>query len=79
MNETEWLVEWFRNRDEDVTFGIDEHYVENGALDSFGVVELIEGVEQNFSIQMDEQVFQDPNFFTIKGLAEIIAKKRTGT
>jgi acyl carrier protein len=64
-----WLDHWFAKRG--ATLDREENYFDAGAIDSFGVIELIEAIEEHFAIQFGERDFQDRRFSTIAGLAEI--------
>jgi len=68
-----WLKAWvFRNEDEIRDIAEDQNYFEQGLVDSFGLMELIVAVENQFSIKFLEKHYQDERFSTLKGLAEII-------
>ncbi len=70
-----WLSEWLSNRNLNVDLAADDNFFDKGALDSFGVIELIEDIEDKFDIIFDETDFQDRRFPTIGGLSELIAEK----
>ena len=65
-----WLVDWFAGRGHRLTR--EQNYFEAEAVDSFGVIELIEACETEFRFSFGERDFQDRRFATIAGLAEII-------
>ncbi|MDD5728858.1 MAG: phosphopantetheine-binding protein [Victivallales bacterium] len=73
-----WLFDWIKNRKRNhgqgPEFGID--YYKAGFLDSFGIIELIEAVEEHFAILFDDQDFKKCEFRTITGLAGIIRAKK---
>ena len=66
----DWLQDWFAGRGARVAS--DANYFEVGAIDSFGVIELIEAVESHFKIAFRQHDFQDRRFASIAGLAEIV-------
>lgn len=71
MSKTEvWLKEWFAARG--TAPKRDENYFEAEAVDSFGIIELIEAIETNFAFSFGATDFQDRRFATIAGLAEMI-------
>ena len=72
-----WLAAWFAGRAPDVILADEENFFEAEAIDSFSVIELIEEAEQKFRIRFVELDFQDRRFASIRGLAEIIAEKKT--
>ena len=50
------------------------NYFESGWIDSFGIILLIEELEQAFGLKFNELHFQDRRFATSIGIAEIIAE-----
>lgn len=48
------------------------NYFEAGLIDSLGVIDLIESIEEEFNMKFSGDHFQDRRFPTINGLAEII-------
>jgi acyl carrier protein len=70
-----WLFNWFAQHAPQVRLGVDDNYFEAGAIDSFGVIELIEDVEQAFEVRFSQDDFQDRRLPTILGLAAILAEK----
>lgn len=73
-----WLEQWFRSRGAVVPGNVASttgtSYLEAGLIDSLGVVELIEDIEQTFAIRFEADHFQDRRFPSIEGLAEIISE-----
>ena len=67
-----WLKNWFAQRKELPENAEEKNYFEIGLIDSLGVIELIESIEQEFNIHLSQDHFQDRRFSSIKGLAEII-------
>jgi acyl carrier protein len=53
-------------------------YFELGLIDSFGVIELIDELEEEFSVRFTEAHFQDRRFATVDGLVEIILEIQNG-
>ena len=70
-----WLLEWFQYHAPQVPLGPDDNFFLLGAIDSLGVIELIEDLEQDFSIRFSQEDFQDRRFTSIKGLAELLKEK----
>jgi acyl carrier protein len=65
-----WLQEWFAGRG--ATVARDQNYFDANAIDSFGVIEMIEAIEDHFKVKFRQHDFQDRRFATIAGLAEIV-------
>lgn len=75
----EWVENWFiKNgkigRDELINT-YKESYIEQGLIDSFGFIQLVNNIEEQFHIELDDKDFEDEGFFTISGLIDIIEKK----
>jgi acyl carrier protein len=71
-----WLQEWFAARG--ATLARDQNYFDANAIDSFGVIEMIEAIEDHFKVKFRQHDFQDRRFATIAGLAEIISGHTLG-
>ena len=54
------------------------NYFEVNLIDSFGVIELIESLEEEFCIKFNEFHFQDRRFATVDGLSDIIIEIKKG-
>ncbi len=48
------------------------NYFERDLLDSLGIVEMIDFIEDSFGVTLDSQHMQDPRFCSMRGLAQII-------
>ena len=72
----EWLVEWLSNRVRDNRYvdNTSENYLENGWVDSFGLIELLADIEEQFDVRLNEDSFSDPRFPTVDGLGELISQ-----
>lgn len=56
----------------------EKNYFEAGLIDSFGIISLLDEIEQTFEIKFNETHFQDRRFVTIKGLGMIIEELKQG-
>ena len=85
----DWLILQLKEHAAITDFHVDveKDFYREGILDSFGIIELIEEIEQEFGIVFDDSDFQSDRFRTIQGLSDIIrdriedgsiAGKRTG-
>lgn len=77
-SEARWLLNWFQERGRARGSAPEEqvhvNYFEAGLIDSLGVIELINEVENHFGIRFSERQFQDRRFATIVGLSDLIAE-----
>lgn len=68
----DWLKAYFSARAPLPEQAETVNFFQAGMIDSFGVIELIDALEQEFGVQLTEAQFQDRRFPTIAGLAEIV-------
>lgn len=61
--------------DPKVQVGPDDSFMENGIVDSTGVLELIMWVEQNFGIKVDDAEVLPENFDSIRSLTDYAERK----
>lgn len=48
------------------------YYLDEGHIDSFGVIELIMDLEQEFNIKLDAEILQSEEFKVVGGIVTII-------
>lgn len=76
MNDySKWLLDWFNKRVPHVHLSTEDNYFNAGAIDSLGIMELIEDMEQHFLIRFTQDDFQDRRFASIAGLTAIVSEK----
>lgn len=56
--------------------GFDESFLENGVVDSTGILELVFFVEDQFGIQIDTSEVLPENFDSVNRLASYIRRKQ---
>jgi acyl carrier protein len=59
----------------DTQFGDDDSLLEAGALDSTGVMELVEFLEESYSIKIDNNEISPENFETVNRIVAFVARK----
>ena len=69
------MLKWFKKYQPDVKLTPDESYFDADAIDSLGIIELIEDLESTFSVKFTQADFQDRRFASITGLASILKEK----
>lgn len=67
-----WLVSKTNTASDGHDMDLKEDLFASGRIDSFGVIELIAEIENEFAIEFSELHFQDRRFRTINGISEII-------
>jgi len=70
-----WIVNWFKRRNPGLAINVEMDFYQDGLVDSFGIIELIEEMESHFSIRFDDTDFKLPSFRIIQGLVQIIDQK----
>ena len=55
---------------------IDEPLLENGILDSLGMLDLVTYLEEEFGISVDDEELVPDNFQTIERLAAFVSQKQ---
>ena len=71
----EWIIHWLEKRNPGVPIDETSDIYSESLVDSFGIIELVEEVENHFSIQLEDVELHQPSFRTIQGLSEIINNK----
>ena len=67
----EWTKQWFSEIVEQEVDS-DMNLFDNGTIDSFQLIMLIEDIEQLVNKKFTEQLMQDERLATIRGISEII-------
>ncbi len=75
MSTLNWLIETFQEKSGRSSFNTEANFFEQGLIDSFEIIMLIEEIEQKFDIRFTDEDFQNRDFATIAGLAAIIDRK----
>lgn len=75
----DFVIEWFADNStlsrEELERDLMINYLESGAIDSFGFLELITTCEEKFGITFSDDDFSDDKIFTVAGLIDILIKK----
>lgn len=75
MSTLDWLVKTFQEKSGKSDISTESNFFEQGLIDSFDIIMLIEEIEQKFDIRFTDEDFQNRSFATISGLADIIEQK----
>ena len=70
----EWLVSWMKEKS-GKEIDPNENFIEQEAIDSYNVIELVVDTEREFEIRFEARDFQDRRFVTLSGLSEIIDER----
>ena len=57
LNVRAWLAAWFAKKAPDVSLADSHNFFEAEAIDSFGVIELVEDAEREFGIRFTAPLF----------------------
>jgi acyl carrier protein len=72
----QFLIENFVLSDQVDEMGFDESFLENGVVDSTGILELVFFVEDKFGIQIDTSEVLPENFDSVNCLAAYVRRKQ---
>ncbi|HUR27024.1 MAG TPA: acyl carrier protein [Planctomycetota bacterium] len=64
----------FRISADDARFSRHSSLWEEGYVDSIGVMELVAHIESTFGVVLPDEVFFDPGFTNVEGMATIVSK-----
>lgn len=70
-----WIRDWFERRNPELAIQDEVDFYLRGYVDSFGIIELIEEVEEHFAVRFEDEEFRQPSFRTIGGVARLVARK----
>ncbi len=82
MNITDELKEFFvKNRFISSTSEIseDDSLLENGIIDSVGMIELVSFIESKYDIKVDEDDLMPENFDSLKAIENFIKEKKNSS
>jgi acyl carrier protein len=72
-----FIRERFDVGEKDARFSRRVHLFEEGYIDSIGVAELVEFLEEEFEIRLPEQALMSDEFSTIDGIVQIVERTLT--
>jgi acyl carrier protein len=82
METENWVINWFEEKagieKDEILKKIKENYLELGWIDSLKFISFITDIEETFKIRFSNDIFQDRDFSTIKGLSKIISGYSNG-
>ncbi len=82
METENWLINWFEKKagikKDEILKNIEENYLELGWIDSLKFISFITDIEETFKIHFSNDIFQDRDFSTVKGLSKIICGYSNG-
>lgn len=74
----EFIVSNFLFGSDDGSLGEEDSFLENGIIDSTGIVEVVAWVEETFDIKVRDEDLLPENFDTLKRLISYIARSVKG-
>ncbi len=60
------------------SLGVSDSLLEKGIIDSTGVLELVEYLEERFSIKVDDEELTPDNLETIQNISNFVIRKKDG-
>ena len=71
----QFIIENFLFDAEDDTLGNDDSFLEQGIIDSTGILEVVNWVQEELGIEIDDTELLPENLDSVNRLAEFIRKK----
>jgi len=71
----QFIIDNFLFGSEDVPFTDEDSFLEKGFIDSTGVLELIEFIEENYSLKAEDDELIPENFDTLGNISKYIMRK----
>lgn len=75
---SEYLAENFLFGEEGAVIGGDDSFLEIGLIDSTGILELIQFLEESFGIEVDDEEIIPENLDSIKRVTRYVGSKLKG-
>ena len=72
----DYIVEDFLFGDTDTRFSDDDSFMENGFIDSTGILEVITYIEENFNIKINDDELIPENLDSVNNLVRFITAKQ---
>lgn len=80
MDTKDWIVNWFKSHSSESADVINEslkkNYMEIGLIDSFGFVQLLSDIDDEFNVMFVNEDFLNPEFQNIEGLIKLIDERK---
>lgn len=72
-----YITENFLYARPDRVVGEDEHLMERGIVDSMGMMELIDFLEERFGVRPADEEITEQNFSTLARIGDFVSRKRS--
>jgi len=76
MEVKEFIIEYFKEKSGLDSINLQVDYLDEKWLDSFGMIELVEEIEDKFNIEFTQKDFRNLSFRKVGGLLKIIKDKK---
>lgn len=80
MDTIEWIIDWFIAHSSEsadvINQSVKENYMEKSLLDSFGFVQMLSDIDDEFDVMFVNEDFLNPEFQTMEGLAKLIDERK---
>ena len=70
------IFSFFHNKNSELNLEPDNHIIRTGIIDSFGLIDLIEHLEQKYNIQFADEDLTEESFKTIRSIAQLVLDKK---
>ncbi|WP_235901562.1 acyl carrier protein [Pseudoramibacter porci] len=74
-NMEEKIIEMLKENDDSIDYASETHLIDDGLLDSFGVIALVADLEDAFDVEIGTADLIPAHFNSVKAIAELIQKR----
>ena len=74
-NYIEEIFSFFHSKNSELNLDPDDNIMKTGIIDSFGLIELIELLENKYSIQFTDDDLTEERFKSIRSIAQLLLDK----
>ena len=71
-----YVIEEFLYARPDAEVGVEDHLLAKGVIDSMGVVELLEFIQEEYEITIEDEEITEENLGTLAAIANFVRMKR---
>jgi len=74
----QYILENFLFTDEESALDVNDSFMEQGIIDSTGILEVIQFVEERFGIQVEDEEMIPENLDSVANLVKFVSQKTAG-
>ena len=71
------IFSFLQKRNSELSYEPDDHIIRTGIIDSFGIMQLVEHLEEKYKFEFGDSDLTEENFKSIRSIAQLISDKQT--